>query len=48
MTKHRLAILPGITYYDINVGPSLAQAAIPFLDATQSRIEVDELSVPAT
>ena len=32
MTKHRLAILPGVTHYDINVAPSLAQAVIPFLD----------------
>jgi hypothetical protein len=32
MTKHRLAILPGLTHYDINVSPTLAQAVIPFLD----------------
>jgi pimeloyl-ACP methyl ester carboxylesterase len=32
MTRHRLAILPGVTHYDINVAPSLAQAVIPFLD----------------
>jgi pimeloyl-ACP methyl ester carboxylesterase len=32
MTPHRLAILPGVTHYDINVTPSLAQAVIPFLD----------------
>ena len=32
MTKHRLAILPGVTHYDINLAPSLAQAVIPFLD----------------
>jgi pimeloyl-ACP methyl ester carboxylesterase len=35
MTKHRLAILPGITHYDINVAPELAQAVIPFLEGTR-------------
>jgi pimeloyl-ACP methyl ester carboxylesterase len=34
MTPHRLAILPGVTHYDINVSPALAAAAIPFLDGT--------------
>jgi pimeloyl-ACP methyl ester carboxylesterase len=33
MTHHRLAILPGLTHYDINVSPTLSQAVIPFLDA---------------
>ncbi len=32
MTKHRLAILPGATHYDINLSPALAAAVIPFLD----------------
>jgi pimeloyl-ACP methyl ester carboxylesterase len=32
MTKHRLAILPGVTHYDINVHPSLPAAVTPFLD----------------
>ena len=32
MTHHRLAILPGLTHYDINVSPRLSQAVIPFLD----------------
>lgn len=31
MTKHRLAILPGVTHYDINVNPELAHAVTPFL-----------------
>jgi pimeloyl-ACP methyl ester carboxylesterase len=32
MTQHRLAILPGVTHYDINVSPALPQAVIPFLE----------------
>jgi len=32
MTQHRLAILPGLTHYDINVSPTLSQSVIPFLD----------------
>ena len=32
MTKHRLAVLSGITHYDINVSPALAQAVVPFLN----------------
>jgi pimeloyl-ACP methyl ester carboxylesterase len=32
MTNHRLAILPGVTHYDINVAPSLATTAAAFLD----------------
>jgi pimeloyl-ACP methyl ester carboxylesterase len=32
MTPHRLAILPGVTHYDINVHPSLPAAVTPFLD----------------
>jgi pimeloyl-ACP methyl ester carboxylesterase len=32
MTRHRLAVLPGATHYDINVSPALAAAVIPFLD----------------
>lgn len=31
MTKHRLAILPGATHYDINVNPELARTVTPFL-----------------
>jgi len=33
MTRHRLAVLPGLTHYDINVSPALAQIVIPFLDS---------------
>jgi pimeloyl-ACP methyl ester carboxylesterase len=32
MTKHRLAILPGVTHYDMNVAPSLAPTVAGFLD----------------
>lgn len=32
MTKHRLAILPGATHYDINVAPALATTVAGFLD----------------
>jgi pimeloyl-ACP methyl ester carboxylesterase len=34
MTRHRLAILPGATHYDINVLPELAAVATAFLDET--------------
>ena len=34
MTRHRLAVLPGVTHYDINTNPALAEAVIPFLDET--------------
>jgi hypothetical protein len=33
MTHHRLAILPGVTHYDINAVPELAAAVLTFLDA---------------
>ncbi len=32
MTRHRLAVLPGATHYDIFANPALADAVIPFLD----------------
>jgi pimeloyl-ACP methyl ester carboxylesterase len=32
MTHHRLAILPGVTHYDINVASAMSAAVIPFLD----------------
>lgn len=32
MTHHRLAVLPGLTHYDINVSPTLSEAVIGFLD----------------
>jgi pimeloyl-ACP methyl ester carboxylesterase len=32
MTQHRLAVLPGVTHYDVNVQPALSAAVIPFLD----------------
>lgn len=32
MTHNRLAILPGLTHYDLNISPTLSQAVIPFLD----------------
>jgi pimeloyl-ACP methyl ester carboxylesterase len=32
MTHHRLAILPGVTHYDINVSPLLATAVTAFLN----------------
>ena len=32
MTKHRLAILPGATHYDINVAPALATTVAAYLD----------------
>ena len=32
MTRHRLAILPGLTHYDIDVAPALAATVATFLD----------------
>jgi len=32
MTHHRLAILPGLTHYDINMSPAPSHAVNPFLD----------------
>ncbi|HLO36398.1 MAG TPA: hypothetical protein VK194_09965 [Candidatus Deferrimicrobium sp.] len=32
MTRHRLAVLPGTTHYDINVAPALAATVARFLD----------------
>jgi pimeloyl-ACP methyl ester carboxylesterase len=32
MTRHRLAILPGVTHYDMNVHPLLAASVVSFLD----------------
>lgn len=40
MTKHRLAILPGVTHYDINVSPKLAAVAAGFLDEPPSAASV--------
>ena len=34
MTHHRLAILPGVTHYDINVAPLLSAVANPFLEGS--------------
>jgi hypothetical protein len=31
MTQHRLAILPGLTHYEINTDPALSSAVVPFL-----------------
>jgi hypothetical protein len=33
MQPNRLAILPGLTHYNIMVAPALAATVIPFLDA---------------
>ena len=32
LTQHRMAILPGITHYDINLAPALSAAVTPFLE----------------
>jgi pimeloyl-ACP methyl ester carboxylesterase len=32
ITRHRLAILPGVTHYEINAVPALAASVVPFLD----------------
>jgi pimeloyl-ACP methyl ester carboxylesterase len=31
MTPHRLAILPGLTHYDINLSPAVSETVLPFL-----------------
>ncbi len=31
MTRHRLAVLPGATHYDVFLNPALADAVVPFL-----------------
>jgi hypothetical protein len=37
MSKNRLAILPGLTHYDIFLAPEMARMAVGFLDgATHS------------
>jgi hypothetical protein len=40
MTSHRLAMLPGVTHYDINVAPALSAAVIPFIDGAQELVSV--------
>jgi pimeloyl-ACP methyl ester carboxylesterase len=37
MTQHRLAILPGVTHYDINVAPSMATTVAGFLDEPEAQ-----------
>ncbi len=32
MSRNRLAILPGLTHYDIFLAPELAETVLPFLD----------------
>ena len=34
MTRHRLAVLPGLTHYDIDFSPALVASVAPFLDAS--------------
>lgn len=36
-TRHRLAILPDVTHYDMHVAPSLVAAIIPFLEGPGQR-----------
>ena len=44
MTHHRLAILPGVTHYDIQVAPAMAAAAAAFLDEPDSAATTDARS----
>lgn len=39
MTRHRLAILPGRTHYDIFLAPELTATVRPFLDGKESRAD---------
>jgi len=32
MSQNRLAILPGLTHYDIFLAPELTETVLPFLD----------------
>jgi pimeloyl-ACP methyl ester carboxylesterase len=44
MSRNRLAILPGLTHYDIFLAPELARTVLPFLDGkTGSRNWTDEV-----
>jgi pimeloyl-ACP methyl ester carboxylesterase len=38
MSKNRLAILPGVTHYNITESPALPATVLPFLDATKSDV----------
>ena len=37
MSRNRLAILPGLTHYDIFLSPDLSATALPFLDGQSNR-----------
>ena len=39
VTKHRLAILPGRTHYDLFVAPELVGTVRPFLDGKEARAD---------
>lgn len=36
MTRHRLAVLPGVTHYQIFMLPEMVELSVPFLDAKQA------------
>jgi pimeloyl-ACP methyl ester carboxylesterase len=36
MSPNRLAILPGLTHYEIGIAPEMARTVLPFLDGTSS------------
>jgi pimeloyl-ACP methyl ester carboxylesterase len=46
MSKNRLAILPGVTHYDMFTSPQLPQAALPFLDGKMATVTATDNTTP--
>jgi hypothetical protein len=46
MSKNRLAILPGLTHYDIFLSPELPRTALPFLNGEMEQKNWSEQTAP--